>query len=79
MPKYTILATGLSPSSLGIRQVGSLAEGEATVRLLQALSALIRSPLVDESAAPGSKAARKVAAKAGIAEPRRVRFSLSDR
>jgi hypothetical protein len=75
-PRRTILAPGLSPSSLGIRQLGRRCEGEQTVRLLQALTGLIRSPLVDESTEIGSKAARKEAARAGIEEPRIRRVYL---
>jgi hypothetical protein len=75
-PKQTILAPGLSPSTLSVRQIGSRPEGETIARLLQALAGLIRSPLVEESTAFGSKAARKVAAKAGMAEPRIRRVYL---
>jgi hypothetical protein len=75
-PWQTILAPGLSPSSLGIRQMSSRCEGEQTVRLIQALTALIRSPLTDESSPIGSKAARREAARVGIAEPRIRRVYL---
>ncbi|GAA4470370.1 hypothetical protein GCM10023170_087110 [Phytohabitans houttuyneae] len=75
-PRRTVVAPGLSPSSLGVRQMGRRNEGEQTVRLLQALTGLIRSPLTDENAAVGSKAARKEAARAGITEPRIRRVYL---
>jgi hypothetical protein len=75
-PRRTILAPGLSPSSLGIREIGRRCEGEETVRLLQALTGLIRSPLVDEAVEAGSKAARKEAARAGIGDPRIRRVYL---
>jgi hypothetical protein len=68
-PRHTILAPGLSPSTLGIRQLGSPREGEAAVQLLQVLSGLIRSPLTQESDTSGSKAARKLAARAGMTDP----------
>lgn len=75
-PRHTVIAPGLSPSSLGIRQMGSRREGEETVRLLQALTGLIRSPLTGESVETGSKAARKQAARVGIGEPRIRRVYL---
>jgi hypothetical protein len=75
-PRRTILAPGLTPSSIGVRQIGRQCEGEQSVRLVQALTGLIRSPLVDETTEAGSKAARKDAARAGIAEPRIRRIYL---
>jgi hypothetical protein len=75
-PRQTVIASGLSVSSLGIRQMGSRCEGETTVRLIQALTGLIRSPLTDERAESGSKAARKEATRAGVTEPRIRRVYL---
>jgi hypothetical protein len=75
-PRRTILAPGLTPSSIGVRQIGRQCEGEQTVRLVQALTGLIRSPQVDEATEPGLKAARKEVARAGIGEPRIRRIYL---
>jgi hypothetical protein len=76
LPRRTVIAPGLSPSSLGIRQMGSRCDGETTVRLIQALTGLIRSPMTDETVAIGSKAARKEAVRAGITDPRIRRLYL---
>jgi hypothetical protein len=75
-PRRTIIAPGLSPCTLAIRQMGTRCEGETRVRLIQALTGLIRSPLTDESTPVASKAARREATRAGISEPRIRRVYL---
>lgn len=76
LPKQTIVAPGLSPSTFSVHQMGLASDGEPVARLIQSLSGLIRSPLTDETDESGSKAARREAARAGITDPRVRRVYL---